>query len=60
MDSGKDVFSLKRKHRRGSFFHSILGSEQPFCHHEESKSVEAARGVKMGRNRVLNDRATEG
>lgn len=55
MDSGKDAFSLKKKHC-GAPPTIFLEMRQPFCHHEESKSVVVVRGEKMRRTRVLDDR----
>ena len=54
------TFSLLKGNTEGTApYTRFLEMRQPFCHHEESKSVEAIRGEKMGRTRVLDVRATE-
>lgn len=57
---GKMSSLLKRNTEEGTVPSTrLLEMRQPSCHHEESKSVEAFREEKIGRTRVLDDRATD-
>lgn len=59
MIPGKIASVLKRNTEGPTPSVRFLEMRQLLCHHEENKSVEAIRGEKTGRIRVLDDRTTE-